>query len=355
MKLAVIGLGYGDEGKGLVTDYLCEKNGIELVVRFSGGHQAGHTVVRGDKRHIFSNVGSGALLRVPTYWSEFCTFDPVGLYRELQELGDDVQIWIDPACPVVTPYDKAIIAPANMTCGVGHNEARQRQEKCSFRAIDLTNQWVTFQKLQAVRRYYNESDSVDVTEFLRACYRLTSHEGFRIGKNAVPHLLNPRILFEGSQGLMLDKKIGFYPFVTNSDVDRTNLDKMGVEIDEWWLVTRAYSTRHGAGPMFDERSLSWVKDNPDETNVYNEHQGHFRQGMLEVELLKYAIEAGGIKSKRHVVVTCLDQMKEYNLLYKGGIRHFSDPVSFLHFIKNALLADEIYGSFGPSATGIIKF
>ena len=67
----VIGLGFGDEGKGITTSYLCKKlEGTKIVVRFNGGHQAGHTVVFNGKRHIFSSWGSGTLQGIPTYWSE---------------------------------------------------------------------------------------------------------------------------------------------------------------------------------------------------------------------------------------------------------------------------------------------
>ncbi len=72
---AVIGLGFGDEGKGVVTEYLCSQDPEHtVVVRFSGGQQAGHKVCKGDTEHIFSNFGSGTLSGCPTYWSEHCTF-----------------------------------------------------------------------------------------------------------------------------------------------------------------------------------------------------------------------------------------------------------------------------------------
>lgn len=83
----VIGLGYGDEGKGLSTDYLCLKSDKPLVVRFNGGHQAGHTVVLpNEKMHIFACFGSGTLRGIPTYWSKFCTLSPTVLLAEYKEL-----------------------------------------------------------------------------------------------------------------------------------------------------------------------------------------------------------------------------------------------------------------------------
>jgi len=83
----VVGLGYGDEGKGLTTDFLCGQSKFPLVIRFNGGHQAGHTVVTKDGvRHVFSSFGAGTLRNAPTYWSRYCTFSPAYLLYELESL-----------------------------------------------------------------------------------------------------------------------------------------------------------------------------------------------------------------------------------------------------------------------------
>ena len=95
MNSAVVGLGFGDEGKGLVTDYLCSKNpGSTLVVRTSGGHQVGHTACRDGYKHMFANFGSGTLLCCPTYWDKRCTFEPTGFVKEHGILANIVCIRI---------------------------------------------------------------------------------------------------------------------------------------------------------------------------------------------------------------------------------------------------------------------
>ena len=104
----VIGAGFGDEGKGLFTDYLCRNCENPLIIRFSGGQQAGHTVVADGLHHVFSNFGSGTLQGAPSYFSRFCTIDPVGIMNELDILMDKVmspKLFIDVRCPVTTPYD----------------------------------------------------------------------------------------------------------------------------------------------------------------------------------------------------------------------------------------------------------
>ncbi|MEM9930725.1 MAG: adenylosuccinate synthetase, partial [Bacteroidota bacterium] len=83
----VLGLAFGDEGKGVTTDYLCRQAERPLVIRFSGGHQAGHTVVSPQgRRHVFSNFGAGTLAGAPTFWSKYCTFHPVGYANEHESL-----------------------------------------------------------------------------------------------------------------------------------------------------------------------------------------------------------------------------------------------------------------------------
>src|SRR6266850_5209509 len=82
----VIGANFGDEGKGLITDYLCSK-GAGIVIRFNGGANAGHTVVTPEgERHVFRHVGSGTFLGVPTFLSQFFVCNPIAFFKERAEL-----------------------------------------------------------------------------------------------------------------------------------------------------------------------------------------------------------------------------------------------------------------------------
>lgn len=133
--MIVVGLGFGDEGKGLTTSFLCSQTKNPLVVRFNGGHQAGHTVVYKDQRHVFSNFGSGTLQGVPTYWSEFCTFYPVTFLKEFELLSSvvDPVIFINPLCPVTTPFDvedNRVYEETHQhgSVGVGFGATLQRQQ-----------------------------------------------------------------------------------------------------------------------------------------------------------------------------------------------------------------------------------
>ena len=85
-SVAVIGLGFGDEGKGLVTNWLSQHNQFETNTRFSGGHQVGHTVVTDEFRHVFQNFGSATASGVATVWSKDCCIDPIKIKREYEQL-----------------------------------------------------------------------------------------------------------------------------------------------------------------------------------------------------------------------------------------------------------------------------
>ena len=105
----VIGANWGDEGKGLMVDYLCSQ-GAGVVVRFNGGAQAGHTVVTPEGvRHVFHHIGAGAFCGVPTFLSRFFCVNPLVFYRELDELKtkltDPPLVFADPQCKVTTFAD----------------------------------------------------------------------------------------------------------------------------------------------------------------------------------------------------------------------------------------------------------
>ena len=165
MNKAVIGLGFGDEGKGLTTDYLCSLNPNSIVVRFSGGQQAGHTVVIDEKRHVFSNFGSGTLREIPTYWSKYCTMDPIGIINELhklKKLGINPLLYIDSDVPVTTHYDKWINKNSktnieNGTCGVGiYQTIKREQDHYSLTFKDLFHPKILNIKLDLIRQYYKK-------------------------------------------------------------------------------------------------------------------------------------------------------------------------------------------------------
>ena len=349
----VLGGLFGDEGKGLVVDHLCALNPGSQVIRFSGGHQAGHTVHKDGISHVFANFGSGTLRRSPTYWSEYCTVEPVGLLRELnllKEKGIDPVLYINAECPITTPYDIVYDEYHNRsnTCGVGFGSTLQREESFySLKFLDLFYPQVLTEKLKNIKEYYSVYS--DVEFFVEACSTVIASHNIKLVMG-LPHYSDDYI-FEGSQGLLLDQHFGFFPNVTRSNTGCKNavaiMEKANIMEDyNVYVVTRAYQTRHGAGFMTNENIPHNILKNPLETNITNEFQGSFRRSLLDVSLLEYAIKKDAYirqASRVFMVITCLDHVvNDYRFTYKNHIINCSDEFDFVTKICAILNIKNMY-------------
>lgn len=346
---AVIGLGFGDEGKGMVTDTLAAHFNRPMVIRYSGGQQAGHTVDHGDIKHTFANFGSGTLSGVPTYWSKYCTVDPIGIMNEyytlIEKMGNDhgIKLYIDERCPVTTPFEvhknQTKDHLMNGSCGVGVGLTHQREEDhYHLRFSDLFYPTILNIKLSILTEYYG-TFAVDLNKFREAIKDIESMLGVEIIK--VPRMPKAAtLIYEGSQGLLLDPEIGFFPHVTRSSVGSKNIWKEE-SINEIYYVTRAYQTRHGVGPMTNMQHGILLKNIENETNVTNEFQGKFFKSLLDLDLLEYALK----EDRRHrrsatgsenLVITCMDQLDEYQFTYGKKVHKFKNEGVFIASISAIL-------------------
>jgi adenylosuccinate synthase len=363
MRYAVIGLGFGDEGKGMVTSALAAYFNNPLIIRYSGGHQAGHTVDFKGVKHTFANFGSGTLQGCPTYWSRYCTVEPVGLLTELSILVDKldknfdgVRIYIHNECPVTTPYDiyhnqKMEVEQMYGTCGVGFGDTLEREEDhFHLQFSDLFNPTVLKIKLEQIRKYYglfNILKDVDMKPFMNAVDVLNDHKLFpsdvivRVNSNEIPS--HPNNIYEGSQGLLLDQDIGFFPNVTRSNVGRKRLDDFIYHYDEVYYVTRAYQTRHGYGPMTNEQYNLELINTEGEANVENKYQGEFRKTILDLDLLNYALEHDQRRVRnvqtKNLVITCLDQMVDWRFTQSGNVFQMKTEEEFVQNVISGLNFD----------------
>jgi adenylosuccinate synthase len=292
----VIGANFGDEGKGLVTDYLCARDGAGMVVRFNGGAQAGHTVVTPNgERHVFHHFGSGAFLGVPTFLSQFFVCNPLIALREADELIDlnlsvFPVLYAHPNCLVTTFADmiinqrmeKALGADAHGSVGMGINETINRSQipGLEIKMSDLWNEVPIQDKLREICTSYasfRTGKGIDDVDSMIANFRVLANKF----ANAV-HPLGiqqcPDPVFEGAQGLLLDQNnTEFYPHLTRSNTGMKNVRVLcaqaGIKDIETYYVTRTYLTRHGAGPLPGEDPKLRYEDN---TNVDHEFQGKLR-------------------------------------------------------------------------------
>lgn len=357
MKRFVIGLGFGDEGKGLVTDWLASQDAKQAVVRYSGGHQVGHTVRLDGFVHTFSNFGSGTLRNMPTIWNAK-TFDPVGFYNEYQVLKKyNPKIKVNPNCPITTPYEKTRNLTRekevrHSTMGVGYGATIEREENHYHLFFqDLFHEELFAAKMEQIQKYYSKiglNPSVkSIREFVDCCRS--------VAELVDQDLKEPESgIYESSQGMMLDQEYGIFPYVT-----RSKLGTQEINVDdstEYFLVTRGYQTRHGNGYC---SKFIYTPNNPLETNVLNDTQGAFKTRVLDVDLLNYAItidrnirESGN----KNLVITCLDQMEEYSLIIDGVRVEYQNQSTYLQAILSKLPKfKNIYLSFGPTAKDIIPY
>jgi len=279
MDKIIIDLVFGDSGKGITTDYECSKNKIEntMVVRFSGGQQAGHNVRIGNKSHIHSNYGSGTLRGFPSYFTHHCTIYPVTMWREFSILTMkyvEPILYLHPLSLVTTPGNVAYnklreLKVQHGSCGLGVGTTMNRNLTTGYKiySIDLLNPKLLLKKIENVYWYYlNLIDKKDVEVFNDFYY-----DEFNFFEKAINEMtfniksyefLNTfkNLIFEGSQGVLLDMNHGFFPNVTYANTTSKNaieickeLNRKDIEIN---YVTRCYQTRHGNGWMSNNEKIN---------------------------------------------------------------------------------------------------
>lgn len=328
----VTDLGFGDAGKGSIVDFLCEAKKADLVVRYSGGAQASHTVVRG-VTHQFHMFGSGTLLNVPTFLSQYTVVDPYVLIKEANDLSQlcngtrNHLLTIHPSCLVTTFLHRLVNrhrelekgASKHGSCGLGIGAAMEFREKFPDAAISVRDVFSTPETLG-----YKVAALVDWTkdtlnlprhwspdkEELDTTWSLYSEilNFFTVDERPATNLKEEStVVFEGSQGLLLDPKIGFFPHVTWADLTSFNARKVARSLGAFETienigVTRCYSTRHGEGPFpsFSQKLTTTLEDPNNPENCW---QGGMRFGALDLPLLAYACSADAVNS---IAVTCLD-------------------------------------------------
>jgi len=384
-----IGLGFGDEGKGKVVSHIChEKEGSfrkPLVVRFSGGQQAGHSVYYKGKHHMFSNYGSGTLQGCPTFFSKYCTIEPVGIMNEHREIerkicDKSIRLMISKDCPVTTPYDiqyNNISGRYNIdgSCYVGVGQTWQREsEFYSLKASDLKNKKVLDIKMKMIKKYYDikamdggyaRLDDSRLNTFYEAIDFINNNNLIGIIGNNIN--TDGDIIFEGSQGVLLDQNHGFFPHVTRSKTDLTNamkiIEESNFSLTDIHLVTRAYQTRHGNGPMTNDDYVGIKFSNIYELNESDSRRGRFRTSILDLDLIQYSVDRifSGYEYLRdnrdikvNLIVTCVDSAEmshpnSYMYTREGELFNCKNRNQFISEINRVVGANNVYISLSPFA------
>ncbi|MDR2255387.1 MAG: adenylosuccinate synthetase [Arthrobacter sp.] len=329
----VVGLGFGDEGKGAAVDYLCTRGArpADRVVRFNGGGQAAHTVVAGPLKHTFSTFASGTLAGVPGWVGPRCTFAPgpaAAEWEALRSLGLVPRLSVSEDALLTTPLhvaanlarERARGDGAHGTTGTGFGETIGAAEALGdaglpvLRAGDLGSRERLVDGLEALRDHLLAQGLLPVLpgadELARLADRLRgSMAAMALGGGAagaaaggVDVLPSARLLeelsrghtvFEGAQGLGLDENLGTQPHTTWSTTTPAPARRLaaaaGVEDVRALGCLRTYSTRHGAGPLPGEGLLPFEPEEPD--NPSDGVQGAFRTGAHDPEVIQWALRA----------------------------------------------------------------
>lgn len=338
-NLIVLGAQWGDEGKGKIVDLFSER--FQIVARYQGGHNAGHTVYVGEKKYVLKLIPSGILRPgVQAVIGNGVVIDPAALLDEIRMLesaGIDVrsQLAISNRAHVIFPFHRMVeklsegrsgrVAIGTTSRGIGpcYEDKIGRR---GIRMADLVNGdfEAAYNDLSAdkmtLANAFHVGEKIDFPKIL-AQYRDYAAELAPYVKDTVLLLNNAiregkRVLFEGAQGTMLDVDHGTYPFVTSSSATAggacTGTGVPPTKIGGVIGVSKAYVTRVGAGPFPTELNDEFGEHIRKRGNEFGSVTGRPRRcGWFDVPLLRYTQAINGFDS---LVVTKLDVLDELDTI-----------------------------------------
>ena len=321
-NVVVIGAQWGDEGKGKIVDWLTDH--ARGVVRFQGGHNAGHTLVIGGKKTVLHLIPSGILReKVACYIGNGVVLSPQALVEEIATLeaaGVDVRsrLKISEACPLILPHHAALDLAREAAKGAGKIGTTGRgigpayEDKAARRAIrlqDLFNPGRFSAKLRELLDYHNfvlknylHAETVDFQKTYDDALALADRIKPMVAD--VPQLLydaqkaGHNLLFEGAQGTLLDIDHGTYPYVTSSNCV-AGAAAAGAGIGPQHLhyvlgITKAYCTRVGSGPFPTELDNELGRAIATRGNEFGSTTGRPRRcGWFDAAALKRSIQING--------------------------------------------------------------
>jgi len=341
-NVVVVGAQWGDEGKGKIVDWLTES--AQGVVRFQGGHNAGHTLVIGGRKTVLHLIPSGILHReVACYIGNGVVVSPQALVEEIAALeaaGVDVRarLKVSEACPLILPYHQALDNAREAAKGAhklgttGRGIGPAYEDKAARRALrlqDLLRPKRFAELLAELLDYHNfvltnyyRAQPVDfqktLDEALAAAPRLEGlvadvpralYEANRNGAN---------LLFEGAQGTLLDIDHGTYPYVTSSNCVAGAAaagSGVGPNMLHYVLgITKAYATRVGSGPFPTELFDDMGRHLAQRGNEFGSTTGRPRRcGWFDAAALKRSIQINGVSGLCVTKLDVLDGVEELKL------------------------------------------
>lgn len=390
MNTAVVGLQWGDEGKGKVVDYLA--GDFDINIRFQGGPNAGHTVWRDKKKYVFHQVPSGVLnTNTVAFIGAGCVLDPAIFFEELNELKKfdpeiEKRIKISRFCHLILPYhillDKI---KEETTHGIGTTKKgigiayEDKYARIGIRIGDLYYPESLEKKLRLnisrknlilMEIYHAEplSENEVIDKCFEYAYKLKPFivDDGEFVKQVISE--GKKILFEGAQGALLDVNFGTYPYVTSSHTITGGLfvgtGGVPLNLERVIGVSKAYTTRVGLGPFPTEDKGEFGENLRKYGNEYGATTGRPRRcGPFDSSVVKYAAR---LTNAKELFLTKLDVLSNFETL-KIAVG-YSNAKEFDPFIAGELnpVYEEIpgfkkdiseiksYGDLPPEAKEYIK-
>jgi adenylosuccinate synthase len=335
-NIVIVGAQWGDEGKGKIIDLLTQY--ADIVVRFQGGNNAGHTIVLKGEKFVFHLIPSGIL-----YKNKKCiigngvVLDPAVLIEEITEMKkkgyfkNDSQLMISEETHLILPYHRMIdIARERIfkigTTGRGIGPAYEdKVARCGIRVVDLLDEKVFQKKLEenlAQKNLYLvqvlKDKSLDISEILNEYLGFRRHLEKYVNNTALflhkEIQKGKHILFEGAQGALLDVDHGTYPYVTSSNTVAGNAcagSGIGpTTINSVIGVAKAYTTRVGEGPFPTELQGPLGEKIREKGGEYGATTGRPRRcGWLDAVIVNHSIRINGI---REMAITKMDVLNDFD-------------------------------------------
>ncbi|MGI9326261.1 MAG: adenylosuccinate synthase [Pseudomonadales bacterium] len=367
-NVVVIGTQWGDEGKGKIVDLLTEQ--AAAVVRFQGGHNAGHTLVIGGKKTVLHLIPSGILRSdVRCLIGNGVVLEPHALLKEVAQLESQSvsvreRLTISPACPLILPYHVALDVAREKARGrlkigtTGRGIGPAYEDKAARRGLRVGDlfDWQRFAaQLAEVTEYQNfmltqyyKTDPVDLNDMLDQSASVL--EQLRPMVSDVVPLLNDlhnsgrNILFEGAQGALLDVDLGTYPYVTSSNTTAggTAVGSGFGPLNLHYVlgITKAYATRVGSGPFPTELFDDVGKRLAERGNEFGATTGRPRRcGWFDAVALRRAVQINSLSGLCVTKLDVLDGLKEIKLC--TDYQHSDDAA------QAARLGSEYYEDIEP--------
>ena len=346
MNKAVIGLQWGDEGKGKIVDYLSED--FDLVVRYQGGNNAGHTVIVDDTTYKLNLIPSGVIRGKICFLGQGVVLDPSHFSNEYDQIKKKInnpKIYLSSNISLILDYHKQLdkinesilntekkIGTTSKGIGPAYQDKVGRK---SIKLYDLKSKKIIEEKMHSIKKFYdpilesfNESNiNIEQTiQDLLSFYDVVNElivDNSQIKKE----FKNKKILFEGAQGALLDLDHGSYPFVTSSNTVSSNIViGSALQVDYQTVgIFKAYATRVGNGPfpseLFDDIG-DYIAEKGVEIGTVTKRKR--RCGWLDLVSLKYSCEINRVNELCMTKADVLNNLSEIKVCKSYNSKKYED-------------------------------